>query len=318
MRPLFGWLGRGGAAARLTVLMFHRVTQQPDPLFPGEVDRARFDAICGWLARWFVVLPLEEALRRAREQTLPPGALAITFDDGYADNHDVALPVLRRHGLSATFFVATGFLDGGRMWNDTLIEAVRGARVDELDLGDGALPGLSGRLGLADLESRRAALPRLLLAAKYLPPGERLETVERIARALRAELPTALMMTSEQVRALHRSGMGIGAHTQTHPILCKLEETAAAHEIAGSRSALEQLTDAPVTLFAYPNGKPSSDYAARDVDLVRRLGFEAAFSTSPGTVTSASPWHELPRFTPWRRTRLGFGAQLAHNLLAGR
>ncbi|MCU0943281.1 MAG: polysaccharide deacetylase family protein, partial [Hydrogenophaga sp.] len=120
---LYGWMSPGGASARLSVLIFHRVLAQPDPLFPGVPDVRRFDEVCRWLARWFRVMPLDEAVRALKRGNLPARAAAITFDDGYADNHDQALPVLRAHGLPATFFVATGFLDGGRMWNDTLIES---------------------------------------------------------------------------------------------------------------------------------------------------------------------------------------------------
>ena len=117
----------GGSRGRLTILIFHRVRAQPDPLFPNEMHASRVCRAHGMRAR----LVQRAAARRGgaalERGSLPARALAITFDDGYADNATVALPILRRLGLPATFFVATGFLDGGRMWNDTVIEAVRGA-----------------------------------------------------------------------------------------------------------------------------------------------------------------------------------------------
>ena len=125
IKPLLTLLSPAGRRARLSVLIFHRVLPRPDPLFPGVIDAAGFDAICRWVKGWFNVLALDDAARRLRDGSLPERALAITFDDGYADNHDVALPILLRHGLPATFFIATGFLDGGRMWNDTVIESIR-------------------------------------------------------------------------------------------------------------------------------------------------------------------------------------------------
>ncbi|MDP1007558.1 polysaccharide deacetylase family protein, partial [Klebsiella pneumoniae] len=85
-----------------------------DPLFPDEIDAARFDAILGWLRSWFNVLPLDEAAQRLKDGSLPARAAALSFDDGYADNHDIALPLLQKHGLPCSFFIATGFLDGGR------------------------------------------------------------------------------------------------------------------------------------------------------------------------------------------------------------
>ena len=124
-RALFGLLSPGGARARLTVLIFHRVHPGQDAMFPGEMHAATFRERMGWVREWFNVLPLDEAVAALARGTLPARALAITFDDGYADNFTVALPILQQLGLPATFFIATGFLDGGRMWNDTVIEAMR-------------------------------------------------------------------------------------------------------------------------------------------------------------------------------------------------
>ena len=229
MKSLLGLMARGGPRGRLSILIFHRVLPQPDPIFPDEMHAQRFEALCAWLARSFCVLPLDQAAARLCEGSLPARALCITFDDGYADNHDVALPILRRHGLCATFFVATGFLDGGRMWNDTLVEAVRRSPLDSLD--PGGLEGGSGgpeakklsALPLASDAARRAAIDQLIGVAKYLPLADRVGFAEAVARASRARLPDDLMMRSAQVVALRRAGMTIGGHTVNHPILARLD-----------------------------------------------------------------------------------------------
>ena len=122
------------------------------------------------------------------------------------------------------------------------------------------------------------------------------------------------MMTSDQVRALAASGMGIGGHTMRHPILASISDDEARNEIAGGRDALEALVRQPVSLFAYPNGKPGTDYTAAHVSMVKDLGFSAAFSTSPGAATAKSSLYELPRFTPWDRTRARWAWRLARNL----
>ena len=100
-----------GVGARLSVLIFHRVLPESDPIFPDEMYAHCFEAMCGWLKAWFNVLPLDAAVASLKAGKLPARSACITFDDGYVDNHDVALPILLRHGLPATFFIATGFLD---------------------------------------------------------------------------------------------------------------------------------------------------------------------------------------------------------------
>ena len=317
MKPLFHLLSPAGARARLNVLIFHRVLPQPDPLFPDEVDAARFDELLGWVKSWFHVLPLDEAARRLQEGSLPARAAALSFDDGYADNHDVALPLLQKHGLPCSFFVATGFLDGGRMWNDTLIEAVRlsdKAVLDLRGLQDGRGEDL-GQHALGGTAGRRAALGQLIERVKYLPPEPRVACVNAIAARAEVSPPDDLMMSSQQVRALRRAGMQIGAHTVNHPILAKLDAQQAADEMGRSRDVLQALLGEKVGLFAYPNGRPGTDYLPEvHPALARELGFDAAVSTRWAAARRTDDVFQIPRFTPWDRGRLMFGLRLARNL----
>ena len=146
-----------------------------------------------------------------------------------------------------------------------------------------------------------------------LPSGEPLQWVA----PSREELPNDLMMRSDQVLALHRAGMQIGAHTVSHPILARLDDEPARGEIVASKQTLENLLGARIGLFAYPNGKPDEDYSSASVRLVREAGFDAAVSTAWGASGSASDIFQLPRFTPWDPTRLRFGARLLRNLAQG-
>lgn len=313
MRVLLGALSPAERRARLSILAFHRVLPSPDLLFPSEVHAERFDQICEWVRQWFNVLPLDEACRRLRDCSLPARAMAITFDDGYSDNHDIAVPILRRHGLNATFFVATGFLDGGRMWNDTLVEAVRRTDRAVLDLLATGLQGID-YLTVSSVAERRLAIDRLINACRYLPVQQRAAATQAVGVAAGAALPDNLMMTSDQVLSLHRQGMGIGGHTVSHPILTRLPLDAARDEIQSGKAALEALTQAPIRLFAYPNGHPGVDFDASHAALVRELGFLAAVTTSWGVSDHRTDQFQLPRFTPWDRRKWAFGMRLARNI----
>ncbi|MEG1327567.1 MAG: polysaccharide deacetylase family protein, partial [Janthinobacterium sp.] len=89
--------------AALSILIYHRVLARSDPLFPGEVDAVLFERQLRLLKRFYTPMPLADAVQRLQDGSLPPRAACITFDDGYADNAQVALPLLRRHGMHATF-----------------------------------------------------------------------------------------------------------------------------------------------------------------------------------------------------------------------
>jgi peptidoglycan/xylan/chitin deacetylase (PgdA/CDA1 family) len=307
-RFLGNLLSPDGDRGRLSILIYHRVLVAPDPIL-DVIDAATFERHVALLASEFNVLPLGEACARLARGGLPARAACITFDDGYADNESVALPILKRFGVQATFFVSTGFSDGGIMFNDRVIEAVRCAPAGTYDLSQIGL----GSHSLHDSTSRRAAIDALLAQIKYRPIGERSALVEQLVVAMRTTSPKDLMMRPAQIKRLYDEGMEIGGHTVNHPILAVLDAQEARAEIIGGKHRLEEITGAPVTLFAYPNGKPGQDYGPRDVELVKKAGFAAAVSTRSGVAGRGSDVFQLPRFGPWDRNPRRLGVRLLLN-----
>lgn len=310
-RQFFSLASPSGKNGRLSTFIFHRVTATLDPVLDWDPDAQEFDRMMGWIGKWFNVLPLDEAVARLERGDLPQRAAAITFDDGYADNFTIALPILRAHNLSATFFIATGYLDGGRMWNDTVVESICRCPTSILDLSTLGL----GIHALDTPQARRQAIHSILSGIKYKDHAERLDCVASIAATTGSALSEDLMMTTAQVKAMREQGMLIGAHTVRHPILARLSETEVATEVGNSKDHLESILREPVTLFAYPNGKPNADYRAVDAEIVRRTGFHAAMTTAWGVADARTDRMQLPRFTPWDRTRTQFGLRLLRNLV---
>ena len=309
-RMLGTLLSPAGARARLSILIYHRVFAEPDPLFPDEVDAVRFETQMRLVAQHFNVLPLAEAVARMQSGSLPARAACITFDDGYADNTEIALPILQRQGLNACFFIATDYLNGGRMWNDGVIETVRAAHGPMLDLSALGL----GRYEISNTNEKRTAIHVILGQIKYLPEQAREQRAAQIAELAQVNLPTDLMMRTTQIRALHAAGMAIGGHTAHHPILARLSPDRARQEIARGKETLEEIIGERVTLFAYPNGKPKHDYTREHTAMVRELGFHAAVSTAWGVATRTADPFQLPRFTPWDVSSPRFLLRMLSNL----
>ena len=170
------------------------------------------------------------------------------------------------------------------------------------------------RLPLDSTAARRFAIATLLPRLKYEPTARREALACDLARSAGVVMPADLMMTRGQVRALADAGMGIGAHTHRHPILASLPPEDARAEIRQSRDALQAITQRDVRLFAYPNGRPGTDYTPQNVAQVRELGFSAACTTAHGTAGAGADLLQLPRFTPWDRAPWKFGARLSRNL----
>jgi len=113
-------------------------------------------------------------------------------------------------------------------------------------------------------------------------------------------------MRPAQIKRLHDEGMEIGGHTVNHPILAMLDEEEARAEIVGGKRQLEEIIGAPVTLFAYPSGKPGRDYGPRDVRLVKEAGFVAAVSTIGGVANRAATFSSCRVLAPGTGIRAGW------------
>jgi len=288
----------------VSILIYHRVLDKPDPLRPSEVDVVRFDAQMKIIRRFFNVIPLSDVEYARNGGGLHSRALAITFDDGYLDNYTNALPVLKKYGLPATFFISTGFLENGIMWNDVVTETIRATRKSFLDLTNHGLHTY-------DLQDNRlVTLGRLLSDLKYLPFDRRKTVIDELPDMLEVDRCRGLMMSAENVRSMVESGMTVGAHTVNHPILSKLSLEDASSEIQTGKAQLESIVQREVNLFAYPNGKPFIDYEDVHVKIVKESGFTCAVSTSWGVASSGSDIYQLPRFTPWDKSNMKFISRL--------
>jgi peptidoglycan/xylan/chitin deacetylase (PgdA/CDA1 family) len=308
--------GRGGlrlkrrSAPPFLVLIYHRVHPEPGPFMIDAIPPRRFDRQMEHLAAAYHPLPLEELIERSRNGTVPKGAVAVTFDDGYADNFEHAFPILKRHGIPATVFLVTGCVGTGRVpWHDEVLLAFAATRRGEI-----RVPGVPASLSLGTVEERRDAAFRALAALKPLPEAERLSSIA----ALRAELgggsageESGLMLDWDRVRVMRRAGIRFGSHTETHPILSRVNAERAREEVTRSKREIERELEEEVTLFAYPNGR-AEDYTDETVALLRDAGYRAAVTTSFGVNEAGDDPFRWRRGTPWEGDPARFALKLAY------
>lgn len=307
--PLLAW----PRDPRLSILMYHRVLPRHSPLFPDEVDAARFESQMRYLARNFTVLPLLEGVRRLQSGSLPSRSICITFDDGYADNLTVALPIMEKFGLKGTVFVATAYIEGGCMFNDAIAEMVTRTTCSVLDLQELGLE----RYDTSSIEHRRESINSIRKKARFYPPEQRNELVEKISRIAGVDsLPNDLMLTKAQVVELSRRGIEIGGHTITHPVLTSVDDNRAQTEIMIGKKTLEDWIGKPVRSFAYPNGLPGRDLTNQHAAMVRDSGFELAVTTGKGIASRLSDPFQLPRFVPWGNSMVKLGARMVREAWA--
>jgi peptidoglycan/xylan/chitin deacetylase (PgdA/CDA1 family) len=291
------WRRARGAPGRAIVLMYHRVAEEPDYL-GMTVAPAIFARQLEVLRNRARVVPLAELVARLADATpLAEDQAAITFDDGYRDNLDNALPLLQAHGVPATVFVSTGFVDG--------TSGPTGERLREACevLWRRRTPpaAWTGRDGVdAHVRSALAApgsLPvvaRLRQALKELPgDGERVvAALEAMAGARQGS--RRLMLDWDGVRALADAGIEIGSHAVSHGILSRMSLADAEEEIRASKQRLESEIRRPIAGFAFPNGG-REDFLAEHLTGLRRAGYRYACTAETGCNAPGCDAYQLRR-----------------------
>jgi peptidoglycan/xylan/chitin deacetylase (PgdA/CDA1 family) len=295
------------------VLRYHALTDDagevryaaPDICLPVAVFRLQM----GFVKRAYSVVGMDELVNALeRGGKLPPRTLTITFDDGYADNHRLALPVLRGLGLPATIYVATGSVsDASPFWVAAVRALVLSTAGPVLEV-----PGMKP-IVLGPGVERGAAAKALTRALVPLRAAERAEVLAGAAAAAGIDLHGLLagtMVTWDQIRELHAAGWTIGAHTVTHSNVALAAPEDAERDILGSRDALAAAIGRPIHHFCYPNTGGQHRYFSPDVAaLLQRHGFRSATTSHPGALRPDADRFQLPRLgvTP----RLGPVCELA-------
>jgi peptidoglycan/xylan/chitin deacetylase (PgdA/CDA1 family) len=285
------------------ILMYHRIADtQIDP-WELAVSPPRFEEHLDLIRRTRHPLALNDFIRRLTAGTLPPNAVALTFDDGYVDNFIAGKPRLAEADVPATVFLTTGYLDRLEpFWWDELASLIlceSPSSVFEVVLG-GKTMFFDFSSSSQDRESevlkrRRAALQAIWQSLRVFEDEERRSVMAKVrsdfnVRDHPANLGRA--MTDSEVRALMADGLvTIGAHTVTHPVLSAVGAAACRREITVSKWACEALVGVPIAAFAYPYG----DFDAQAREAVKAAGFKFACSTQPGPAGAASDTFALPR-----------------------
>lgn len=277
------------------MVTFHRVLPpehfEAYPLREIAVTTDEFEWFVAFFKQHYTVLPLPEAYRRWNnyERTKRP-LLAITFDDGQADNYQFARPILERAELRASFYVPIDAIENDEtLWHDRLGYAADGV----LEKDRATALAMFAELGVVHEGDDHATVVAAVERAKSLDPDQRLAFVERMERELGREPRPAWdgMMTWAQLREMAEAGHEIGSHSMSHGILPLLDDEALTYEVERSRAVLTEKLGRPVETFCYPNG----DYDDRTLTRVRRSGYRLAVTTKWGPNDAAANPYELHR-----------------------
>ena len=289
------------------VLRYHALTETAAPVVYAApsicMPIAAFRMQMAFVKRAYAVMPLDDLVSAMVDGgKLPARALAITFDDGYADNHRLGLPVLRELGLPATIYVATGAVeDATPFWVSAVRALALGARTETVPMPDG------GERRLDEPGGREAASGALTRELVPVAAEARTVWLGETARKVGVDLARALagtMLDWSQIRELAAAGWTIGAHTVTHSNMALVDEARAEAEIAESRDALAAATGTDVRHFCYPNSGGRHPYFAPSVTgVLRKLGFRSATTSRPGPLR--------PGVDPFLLPRLGVSPRLA-------
>lgn len=306
---------------RSVILLYHRVAKLRTDPYGIAVHPRRFNQHMRVLRDSGLCLPLQQLHKQLAAGKLRRSAIAVTFDDGYADNLHNALPALERHGIPATIFIASGLIDGDEeIWSDELdrillqpgrlpphLRVDAGGDCCDFELnGDARLGWLTSmrgrnrkwRMWMEPQNRRHAAMRALWQALRAASTSQQQRMITQLREAAGVDprgRPTHRWLTTAELRALARSQyIEIGGHTVNHPSLGHQPEAVQQHEIRQCKATLENLLQREVSSFAYPYGE-RIDYSETTKSILRECRFSRACSNFGGCASDSTDEFDLRR-----------------------
>jgi peptidoglycan/xylan/chitin deacetylase (PgdA/CDA1 family) len=306
------------AKPRAVVLGYHSVVENPDETANTiriSHSRAAFDSQMSALARRFRIVTIDQVREFAAEgRRLPRWSVAVTFDDGFADNHDVVMPILNRYGIPATFYIMVNAVETGTPpWYVRLNFAFNTTTVAAWKHPE------NGRaFDIASAAGKKEALNTAWDLGAARSGAAQDQLIHQIEESLQVQALAAssgLMMNWDQVRALKKAGHIIGGHTLSHPNLAQVSEGEARSEIKGCKERLEEKMGEPIQHFSYPHPALNPHWSEQTLQITREAGFRSAVLTTPGAILSGDQPLSLKRLAAgkdsdqlmWRMERAFLG-----------
>lgn len=315
MKRLRRWTNR--IAPKAFILLYHRVAESTTDPQLLCVSPKHFAEHLDVLQRYYHSLSMRSLSRRLTSDLRLTRGIAITFDDGYADNFHNAHPLLKATGVPATVFVTAGKIDSNQeFWWDELERVL----LSTPQLPDQLTLAINGQIYHWDFPENNIdnfcnGSWHVLKTCKPTPRQTAYMEMAKFLRSMEGDVREALLvklfdwagierngrtdnraLTSDELRVLARDGIvEISAHTMTHPVLSALSIESQRQEIVESKQELEKLLDQPVFGFSYPFGG-RTDYTNDTVRIVKDAGFEYTCSNFSGHIYRKTDPYQLPRF----------------------
>jgi peptidoglycan/xylan/chitin deacetylase (PgdA/CDA1 family) len=242
---------------------------------PGVRVRQRtFDRFLAWASRNCEIIDLGKGVPDWRRAPAHP-RVALTFDDGWLDNHRFAAPIAARYGASMTVFICPGLIGCHYpFWPERVLRTL----ATRQHAAPGSAEATIERLKLMDPAARQDWI-------------EKLESMAEDPRPTTHEEPTNATMDWGDIRELHQCGVRFGSHTLNHTILTQIPLDTATREVLESRVQIEENLHGGCEMFAYPNGNWNVEVR----QILAKADFRLAFTTRPGEWTAATDPLLIPR-----------------------
>ncbi|MCK9488768.1 MAG: polysaccharide deacetylase family protein [Xanthomonadales bacterium] len=269
------------------ILYGHRVSDNDEGYMQG-LRPQWLDQQLSYLGRHYQFISLDTLLHcYEKRQPVPEKSVVLTFDDGFRDNLDNALPVLEKHGAPATIFVVTGALTNGDLpWSQRLGYLFQNTTRDQVHhrlTGPEPAP-------LATPAQRKAAYQRCKPALAAMLWQQRDQSLAELASLLDVDPPRDRMLNWTQARALQAQGIGIGAHTWSHALLASIPPAEASWEMRKSREDLREHLGIEQPSFCFPAGSTNAQLQAHAAELGFRSAFLPGRPIRMNTLANADPF----------------------------
>jgi len=282
------------------VFNYHRIGNKNLCLFDREVYSCTTDAFeeqCLFIKNNFTVISLNKLddLLKSGEDKNTKYAL-ITFDDGYIDNYSEAFPLLKKHNIPATFYVATDFVSSNLIpWWDEIAFLLRNSQGESYQL-----PNHQQIFHLTP-DTLESVINRIIYEAKRLVDVTVLDVLKDVRKtfpravALFQDTNHELFMNWQQLNEMSLNGMMIGSHTLSHQVLSQLSEDDQKQELGESKHIIEHHLNQATESVVYPVGRMHC-YTEETCKFAELAGYHFAFNNEPGRITQISNRYDLNRF----------------------